>query len=113
MTDDSQGSANQPPNRFIIQHWIKRGVEFQNNGKFHHALSCFVRVLELSPNRIDIWYKVGVCWQNLGYFGDAIADYESAIAIESRFLNRSISGVKPFSTIDLTLGLTKFVPIAA
>ncbi|MEB3885150.1 tetratricopeptide repeat protein [Lyngbya sp. CCY1209] len=77
MTDNSQGSGNQPPNRFIIQHWIKRGVEFQNNGKFHHALSCFVRVLELSPNRIDIWYKVGVCWQNLGYFGDAIASYNA------------------------------------
>ncbi|MDT9297121.1 MAG: tetratricopeptide repeat protein, partial [Arthrospira platensis PCC 7345] len=77
MNADSQGGGNKTSDDLLIQHWVKRGVELQNAARFEWALSCFVKALELDPNRVSIWYKVGNCWQNLGLFEDAIASYNA------------------------------------
>ncbi len=61
----------------LIKVWINAGIQFQNNGKFYKALLCFVQALELDPNRIDVCYQVGRCWQNLGLLTDAIASYNA------------------------------------
>ncbi|WP_434222171.1 CHAT domain-containing protein [Limnospira platensis CENA597] len=77
MNADSQGGGNKTSDDLLIQHWVKRGVELQNAARFEWALSCFVKALELDPNRVSIWYNVGNCWQNLGLFEDAIASYNA------------------------------------
>jgi CHAT domain-containing protein/CO dehydrogenase/acetyl-CoA synthase epsilon subunit len=77
MTDSSQDTPSKQPNSLPIEHWIEKGIEFQNAGEFQQALSCFVSALELNPNLINIQYKVGVCWKNLGSFAEAIAHYNA------------------------------------
>ena len=77
MTDDSQDLPTQRSICWKIQHWLKTGIKLQGSGNFKKALCCFVNALELNPERVDVWYRVGNCWQNLGYFEDAIASYNA------------------------------------
>lgn len=77
MNADAQGGGNRKSDDLLIQHWVRRGVELQNGARLEWALSYFVKALELDPNRVSIWYKVGNCWQSLGLFEDAIASYNA------------------------------------
>jgi tetratricopeptide (TPR) repeat protein len=77
MTNSSQDTPTQPPNPLLILIGINIGIKLQNSGKFKKALRCFIYVLEADSSRVDIWYRVGNCWQNLGYFEDAIASYNA------------------------------------
>ncbi|MGL6137667.1 MAG: tetratricopeptide repeat protein, partial [Planktothrix sp.] len=77
MTDDSQDTPTQQPNPLLILIGINIGIKLQNAGKFKKALRCFIYALEADSSRVDVWYRVGNCWQNLGYFEDAIASYNA------------------------------------
>ncbi|HBW57420.1 MAG TPA: hypothetical protein DEF27_06285, partial [Oscillatoriales bacterium UBA8482] len=77
MTDDSQDLPTKRSICWKIQHWLKTGIKLQGSGNFKKALCCFVNALELNPGRVDVWYRIGNCWQNLGYFEDAIASYNA------------------------------------
>ncbi|CAD5941797.1 CHAT domain-containing tetratricopeptide repeat protein [Planktothrix agardhii] len=77
MTDSSQDAPTQQPNPLLILIGINIGIKLQNAGKFKKALRCFIYALEADSSRVDIWYRIGNCWQNLGYFEDAIASYNA------------------------------------
>ena len=77
MTDGSQDTPTQQPNPLLILIGINIGIKLQNAGNFKKALRCFIYVLEADSNQVNIWYRIGNCWQNLGYFEDAIASYNA------------------------------------
>ncbi|HEY9864384.1 MAG TPA: tetratricopeptide repeat protein, partial [Candidatus Obscuribacterales bacterium] len=77
MTDGSQDTPTQQPNPLLIRIGINTGIKLQNAGKFKRALRCFIYALEANSNRVDVWYRIGNCWQNLGCFEDAIASYNA------------------------------------
>ncbi|VXD24403.1 conserved hypothetical protein [Planktothrix serta PCC 8927] len=77
MTNSSQDAPTQQPNPLLILIGINIGIKLQNAGKFKKALRCFIYALEADSNRVDVWYRIGNCWQNLGYLEDAIASYNA------------------------------------
>lgn len=61
-----------------------KGLSFQHLGELDKALSCFDRIIEMTPHSVTAWSNRGTCLAKLGRQEDAIAAFEKAIRIDPK-----------------------------
>jgi len=61
---------------------IKAAVDFVMAGKFEEALPLFVRVAQLSPNKVNSFINLGNIQRDTGRYEDALISYQKGFSME-------------------------------
>ncbi|HMB44614.1 MAG TPA: tetratricopeptide repeat protein, partial [Candidatus Methanoperedens sp.] len=71
---------SKPENNREIE-WYKKGVEFNNIGKYNDAIECYKKALEINPKNEKTWNNIGSVYFKLKMYLEALKSYEKAIEI--------------------------------
>jgi len=69
--------------RISVQRLIEAGEAERKAQRYEEALEWYRRAMRLEPHRGDPWYYVGLAFEGMGQWEEALAAYERAVAIGS------------------------------
>ena len=55
--------------------WLERADELFQQTRFEEAARCYEKVIQAQPWATDVWFKLGMAWDNLGRYENAIRAY--------------------------------------
>lgn len=73
--------AVQADDRNVVAWMLLGKAEFEDH-RLYYAAEAFHRARRLAPTRYEPVYNLGLVYERAGRYGDAIADYESALRLQ-------------------------------
>ncbi|MCS7168514.1 MAG: tetratricopeptide repeat protein [Gemmatales bacterium] len=77
LSDPSDSSSPSTTMPDTPQLWNQRGLALAEQKRFHEALECFRKALQLEPNYEIAELNLGMCYKNLGYLEEAARIFRS------------------------------------
>jgi len=63
---------------------VKKGISLGKLEKYHEAVVCFDRALEINPRLSEAWYNKGIAMRRLERYHEAIACYDMILKMNPR-----------------------------
>jgi Tfp pilus assembly protein PilF len=61
--------------------WFRQGLAEVENQAYESAIQRFDQVLAAVPDCVEVWYERGLTLETWGYYGDAVASFDRALAL--------------------------------
>ena len=74
--------SNVRPYRESTESMLNRGCYFQENGKYRLAIQEFRGIVEMNPTSVEAYNRMGICYDLLGEYDQAVYCYMRALGIE-------------------------------
>jgi tetratricopeptide (TPR) repeat protein len=67
------------------RNWFDKGLALGELGKYHEAIECFNKAIEINPHYEYAWNNKGVALDKLGKYHEATECFNKAIEIKNTY----------------------------
>ncbi|MDM8555018.1 tetratricopeptide repeat protein [Desulfococcaceae bacterium HSG7] len=89
IIDDSEKAIAKNPKD--TQAYMQLGKSYMQLGKYHKALETFLTRSQIPPDDINTEYYIGVCYEELGFFSKALAQYQKIALTDKKLADKLLN----------------------